>query len=189
MVVVTVGAVTVKGTMPENTVWTGGVMVDVVVTTVRDGTVVVVAGAVTRTTTGDAETVTVVVNGPSGPTRLARARLAATAMSRRTCGEFRRAMVDAGARVVISDFRAVVVQLGIVVFVLVIETVVAVRCVCRKVFVLVTVVDGWSVMVPEVAFGTVTVIGGSVVRSVSVLVVIELNVETGVTVPVTVSVV
>jgi hypothetical protein len=55
VVLVVVGAVTVDATVPENTVCAGGVTVEVVTTTVRDGTVKVEAGdTVVKTTMGEA---------------------------------------------------------------------------------------------------------------------------------------
>lgn len=55
----------VTGTVPEKTVWTSRVTVEVVVTTVREDAVTVEGTAVMMMTTGVAETVTVVVRGPS----------------------------------------------------------------------------------------------------------------------------
>jgi len=151
LVLVDVGAVIVEATVPEKTVWTAGVMVDVVTARDREVTVVVDAGAVESTTTGEAETVIVVVSGPSGPTRFASAlRLDAPEASRgswRAC--WRPAVVDADlllllllAFAIASAFLVAEVHLARLVMVLVLELVVAVRVVCRTVFVLVIVVDG-----------------------------------------------
>ena len=70
LVLLLVGTNTVDGIVPENTVDKLGVTVRVVVVTTIDDRVLVEAGAVVNVTTGEAETVRVVVRGPSGPIRL-----------------------------------------------------------------------------------------------------------------------